>query len=141
MSRSNKEGNWLDRGGPPEPVIVRVLAYYLGIDPSTAASALDEHATAIHGMVLADATEVQLVNYLKRVESESPLPPPVHGRRAAAVSLWHIVKAASLRDELGRLQVRWRAEHAGTQEPLSTWLAERIARGAGSGPHDADGDI
>lgn len=137
MSRSSKDGNWLDRGDPPDPALVRVLAFYLGLDPATVGATLDEHATAIYGMVIADANELQVVSYLKRVEAASPLPPPERGRRAAAVSLWHIAKAASLRDELHQLKARWRAEHPGPTEPLSDWLAERILNAPGDG-RDAD---
>jgi hypothetical protein len=137
MSRSNNDGNWLDRDEAADPTLIRVLAFYLGLDPATVGTTLDEHATAIYGMVIADANELQVVSYLKRIEAKSPLPPPVRGRRAAAVALWHVAKAASLRDELNRLKARWREEHPGPSEPLSEWLAERILRAPGGG-HDAD---
>lgn len=127
-------GDWLERGGPPEPIIVRVLAYYLGVEYDTVGATLDDHARAIRGLVDAGATEVQLAGYLKCVETDSTLPPPTHGRRAAAVSLWHIVRAAWFRDQFNALRERWRIEHPEAQPPLAEWLAARILEA----PDDSD---
>jgi hypothetical protein len=124
-----KSSNWIDRGEPPEPTVTRVLSSYLELEPQTNEASLREYAGAVRGMAEADATEVNIAGYLRSLESTHlAAEHPARHRRAVAIALWHIVKAAEVRDRAIRLV----AEHAGTpsaaQVPLSTWLAERLLR-------------
>ena len=96
--------NWVDRGQPPEPELTRVLAYYVGQDPTTADVKLRTHCDAIRGMVEADSTEVHLAGYLKEVEKAFGVSEEQgRRRRAAAIALWHIAKCAELRERARRL--------------------------------------
>jgi hypothetical protein len=109
-----KASNWVDRGEPPEATLTRVLSSYLELEPSANEARLREYAGAVRGMAL-ESTHLAAEH-------------PARHRRAAAIALWHIVKAAEVRDRAIRLV----AEHAATPDaahvPLSTWLAERLLR-------------
>jgi hypothetical protein len=135
MSRSPGQ-NWIERGMSPETVMCRVLAVFVGHDPAKPPVELEHNARTIRAMAEADASEVQIVSYLKdiqrrfgRLEEPGPIT-----RRTAAVCLWHIAKVAELHEQLVRLRAQVASET--TQEPLSEWLAERIIRG----PYGADAE-
>jgi hypothetical protein len=132
---NTKASNWVDRGERPEPTLMRVLASYLELDPAANEERLREYAAAVRGMAEADATEVHIAGYLRTLESTHlGAEHQARQRRGAAIALWHIAKAAEVRDRALRLV----AEHASTpgaaQVPLSTWLAERLLR---DDPRDA----
>jgi hypothetical protein len=95
--------NWVDRGQAPEPELSRVLEHYLR--PALLPPArLREHVLAIRGLAEADATEVHVAGYLKRLEGELDLPAEAsRPRRAVAIAMWHIVKCAEVRDRARRL--------------------------------------
>ena len=96
--------NWVDRGQSPEPELTRVLASYLGQDPREPDPKLRPHIAAVRGMVEADATEVQVAGYLKEVEQAFEVREGEgRQRRTVAISLWHIVKCAELRERARRL--------------------------------------
>ena len=123
---NTKASNWVDRGEPPEPTLTRVLASYLQLEPSANEARLREYAGAVRGMAEADATEVNIAGYLRTLES-THLATARH-RRAAAIALWHIAKAAEVRDRAIRLVAEHAASPGAAQVPLSTWLAERLLR-------------
>jgi hypothetical protein len=130
-----KASNWVDRGEPPEPTLRRVLASYLELEPSAFEPQLGEYAAALRGMAEADATEVQLAGYLRSLEAKHlAAEHPARHRRAVAIALWHVVKAAEVRDRAMRLVEEYTAsEPSAARVPLSTWLAERL-RDEGPGP-------
>ncbi len=96
--------NWVDRGQPPEPELTRVLASYLGQDPTAPDPKLRGHVEAIRGMVEADSTEVHIASYLKDVERAfGVVEEDGRRRRSVAIALWHIAKCAELRERARRL--------------------------------------
>lgn len=128
-------GNWVDRGDPPGPVLARTLQHVLGRGHTLDDEALLRHAGIILDMVDADVSEVQVMGYLGDIQDEIGIPrSPGHERRLAAVSLWHIAKAALVRDRALRLL---ESAPPPEQPRLSEWLKERIL--AATGDDGADG--
>ena len=126
---NTKASNWVDRGESPEPTLTRVLASYLELEPSANAVRLQEYAGAVRGMAEADATEVNIAGYLRSLESiHLTAEHPARHRRGAAIALWHIAKAAEVRDRALRLVAEHEASPGAAHVPLSTWLAERLLR-------------
>jgi hypothetical protein len=137
----------VDRGAPPEPKVRQVLAHYLGRPDAEDAPWLAEHALALLGMVDADATEVDVGAYLRQVaRGLGRAPDEVAGARMAAVALWHVVKAARMRDLAeravrGELRCRRRqarcsgsASPSACSRPRSWRRTARSAPGRGSAP-------
>jgi hypothetical protein len=126
---NTKASNWVDRGEPPEPTLTRVLASYLELEPASNETRLREYAGAVRGMAEADATEVNIAGYLRTLEAAHlAAEHPARHRRAAAIALWHITKAAEVRDRALRLVAEHGSTPSAAQVPLSTWLAERLLR-------------
>jgi hypothetical protein len=124
---SRKAGNWVDRGEPAVPHLRRVLSYFFERDPITDREWLDEHANIIIGMVAADAAEVHVAGYLRSVVRETGAPQRVPlGARAAAVALWHMAKAALVRDFAERVLQGDVPVNAPTPDSFSHWVASRI---------------
>jgi hypothetical protein len=96
---SRRRLNWVDRLEPPEPEIARVLQRFLALDAERDAGAKAEYAHAIVQMVRANASEGEVANYLAYVQQQrgQPVTPPPM-RRYVAIALWHIAKAALVRD-------------------------------------------
>jgi hypothetical protein len=122
---ASKAGNWVDRGEPAEPVLRRILAFYFDRHDAADEPWLSEHATAIRGLVEADATEVHVASYLYRVLRELGLPSPPRGR-VTAIALWHVAKAAHVRDFAERVLRGEIPRPVSTSEPLAGWLAARL---------------
>src|SRR5262249_27195690 len=101
--------------------------YFFECDPLADQAWLDEHANTILAMVAADAGEVHIAGYLKSVVRETgwPTREPL-GARSAAVSLWHIAKAALVRDFAERVLQGEVPVNAETADSLSHWIATRI---------------
>jgi hypothetical protein len=126
---NTKASNWVDRGEPPEATLTRVLAYYLELEPLANEARLQEYAAAVRGMAEADATEVNIAGYLRTLElTHLAAEHPARHRRAAGIALWHIAKAAEVRDRALRLASEHAATPGAARVPLSTWLAERLLR-------------
>ena len=122
---SSKAGNWVDRGEPPEPKLRHILAFYFDRHAESDEPWLAEHATAIRGLVDADATEVHVATYLYRALRDLGLPAPPRGR-VTAIALWHVAKAALVRD-FAELVLRGEIPRpVPTPEPLSQWLIARL---------------
>ncbi|MGH7624430.1 MAG: hypothetical protein ACREOJ_03825 [Gemmatimonadaceae bacterium] len=124
---SKKANNWVDRGEPPGPTLERILAYLFDRHTPADRPWLEEHATAVLGLVAADATEVQVVGYLNVLARElgyarGTLP----GMRSAAIGLWHAAKAALVRDLAERVLRGEIPPNTPTAEPLGHWLAARL---------------
>ena len=124
---SRKSNNWVDRGFPADRTLARLLAHLFDRHAESDAPWLAEHATAIHGMVAAHATEVDVASYVRVVARREGLPegaPPC--ARMAAAALWHASKAALVRD-LAEQVIRGEIPpNDPTPEPLGRWLAERL---------------
>jgi hypothetical protein len=121
-----RAGNWIDRGEPAQPHLSRILVRFLELDPEDDATALAEHSETILAFVAADGSEVQLADYLANLQRRLGREvSPGRLRRYVAVALWHIAKAALLRDAVsGQPTEPATSEHT----PLSEWLAERLLR-------------
>lgn len=122
MVPNPRASNWLDRGEPAGPKLARTVHHFLGRDLPLPEEQLQSYATVVLGMVAADASEVQVASYLGHLEEQLDRPrSPARHRRLVAVALWHIAKAALLRDGTS-------AKPPEEQPPLSDWLRERILR-------------
>jgi len=124
---SRKAHNWVDRGEPAVPTLRRVLEYFFERHDPADQAWLEEHASIILGMVAADATEVHVAGYLRSVvrETGSPEREPL-GARTAAVGLWHIAKAALVRDFAERVLRGEIPVNAPTPDRFSHWIAQRL---------------
>jgi hypothetical protein len=113
---SRRRKNWVDRLDPPEPEIRRVLRRFLMLDPESDAEAEAQFANAIVGMVTAGSSEGDVANYLAYLQEQlgQPVTPPPM-RRYAAIGLWHIAKAALVRDAALR----------GDLVPVDSWRRDR----------------
>lgn len=122
-----KASNWVDRGDPPNPTLRRVLAHFFErFDPADEPW-LEEHALIVLGMVAADATEVHVAGYLRSVvrQTGAPTREPL-GARAVAVALWHVAKAALVRDFAERVLRGEVPVNAPTPDSFSHWVASRL---------------
>jgi len=124
---SRKASNWVDRGESPIPRLYRVLAHFFEKLDEADEPWLREHAQIILGMVAADATEVHVAGYLKSLVRETGSPARERIEfRPVAISLWHIAKAALVRDFAERVLKGEIPPNIPTDEPLGTWLAQRL---------------
>jgi len=124
---SRKAGNWVDRGESPNPVLRRVLGFFFERRDPADDPWLDVHAQNILGMVAADATENHVAGYLNSVVRKTGSPQRVPlGSRAAAVALWHIAKAALVRDFAERVLQGEVPVNQPTPDTLGHWLATRL---------------
>ena len=139
---SRKASNWVDRGEPPIPTLRRVLAFFFERHAPTDEPWLDEHATVILGMVAADATEVHIAGYLRSIvrESQAPAREPL-GARAAAVGLWHIAKAALVRDFAERVLQGEVPVNVPTPDSFSHWVASRLLTPEELARFEAEADL
>jgi hypothetical protein len=123
---STKASNWVDRGEHPVPKIQRTLMFFYDRHDAADAAWLREAAQTLVGMVEADSSEVLVAGYLKYVASAQAIEFPSRARLASA-AVWHIAKAALVRDAAERLLnsdlVHQRDR---VPQPLSAWLAERL---------------
>ena len=124
---SKKASNWVDRGEPALPTLRRVLAHFFERFTPEDQEWLDGHAQTILGMVAADATEVHIAGYLRGIVNEIGWPKrePL-GARPAAIGLWHIAKAALVRDFAERVLQGEVPVNTPTPDTLSHWLASRL---------------
>lgn len=106
----------------------RVLAHFLHYPPDSGEALLDEGVATILGMVDADASEVLVAGYIGTLEERVGRERSAGAeRRLVAIALWHIGKAARVREAAMRaLLDAHRAPPPPTAGPLSEWLAERL---------------
>lgn len=123
---SKTSGNWVDRGEQPVPEIQRTLTFFFDRHGVADAVWLREAAQTLVGMVDADASEILVAGYLKHVARTQGIEFPPHAR-LASVAVWHIAKAALVRDAAVRLlNSKLVHEPDRVPPPLSVWLAERL---------------
>jgi hypothetical protein len=119
MSRKNAS-NWVDRFEPIEPTLSRILGRPLGVDAGD--PRLVEHALTIRGLVEADATEVHVAAYVRRLFPSFDLPEPdASTSRTLGIALWHVAKVGLVRDRAER-----RAAELASQLPPEPPLAESL---------------
>lgn len=123
---NRKASNWVDRGEPPHPAIERVLGRLLDRNPETDSTWFREQSETIVGMVAADATEVHVAGFLRTLFTEASPPRDATTIRAAAISVWHIAKAALVRDFAERVLRGEVPVNEPTPDSLSHWLATRL---------------
>jgi hypothetical protein len=124
---SRKASNWVDRGEPALPTLRRVLAHFFDRHDPADHEWLEQQANTILGMVAADATEVHIAGYLRSVVRETGWPnrEPL-GARPAAIGLWHIGKAALVRDFAERVLQGEIPVNEPTPDRFSHWVAQRL---------------
>lgn len=123
---STKASNWVDRGERSVPQVQRTLTFFFDRHDVADEAWLCEAAQTLVGMVEADASEVLVAGYLKHVAREQSIEFPPRAR-LASVAVWHIAKAALVRDAAVRL-LNSELVHQPDRAPprLSTWLAQRL---------------
>lgn len=124
---SRHASNWVDRGEAPTRTLRRVLAYFFVRQDPAFEAWLDEQALIIVGMVAADATEIHVAGYLKSVVRDigGPSREPL-GARETAISLWHIAKAALVRDFAERVLRGEIPANEPDPDSFSHWVASRL---------------
>ena len=124
---SKKASNWVDRGEAPHSTIERVLGRLLQQNPAHSRVWFREQAEIIVGMVAADATEVHLVGYLRTLfPYDEQQARDSSDFRTTAIALWHIAKAALVRDFAERVLRGDVPPNEPTPDRLGHWLATRI---------------
>jgi hypothetical protein len=127
---SSKAINWVDRGESPIPTMRRVLDHFLDHDRAADVDWLDEQANIVAGMVAADASEGQVAGYLRSVAGAhggaSGGTRDVGVARTVAIALWHIAKAALVRDFAERVLQGEVPENAPTPDSFGHWVASRL---------------
>ena len=123
---SKHASNWVDRGGRPAPEVQRTLAFFFDRHGVIDAVWLKDASLTIVGMVEADASDVLIAGYLKHLAREQGIEFPARAR-LTSVAVWHIAKAALVRDAAVRLL---NSDLVNQRDlvlpPLSAWLAERL---------------
>jgi hypothetical protein len=124
---SKKASNWVDRGEPPHATLRRVLAHFFERRAPEDQAWLNEQAEIVLGMVAADATEIHIAGYLRSVvrETGTPTREPLEAR-STAISLWHIGKAALVRDFAERVLRGEVPVNQPTPDTFSHWIATRL---------------
>ncbi len=123
---SSKASNWVDRGESPHRTIERVLARFLDRNPASDPAWFRQQSGTIVGMVAADATEVHVAGFLRTLlTAESPSRDST-STRAAAIAVWHIAKAALVRDFAERVLRGDVPINEPSRDSLSHWLAARL---------------
>lgn len=121
---SKKASNWVDRGEPAIPRMRQLLAFLFGRRDAGDVPWLEEHAQIILGMVAADATDVHIRGYLRSLEREGE---SLSGdARVYAIALWHVGKAALVRDFAERVLSGEIPVNAPTADRFSQWVASRL---------------
>ncbi len=122
---NSKASNWVARGEPPVPVMQRVLKFFFNRHDSADQGWLVAASEDVLGMVAADATDIQIAGYLKHVAAQQSLEFPPKAR-LTSIALWHIGKAALVRDAATRLLNSDLVGQSGEQPKLSEWLPLRL---------------
>ena len=123
---SKKASNWVDRGEPPHPTIERVLGRFLDRNPTSDPRWFRGQSELIVGMVAADASEVHVAGFLASLLTSTSPQRDSPSIRAAAIAVWHVAKAALVRDLAERVLRGDVPPNDPTPDTLSHWLAARL---------------
>jgi hypothetical protein len=121
---SKKASSWVDRGEPAVPRMCQLLAFLFGRRDVGDAPWLEEHAQIILGMVAADSTDVHIRGYLRSLEREGAS--MTGDARVYAIALWHVGKAALVRDFAERVLRGEIPVNAPTKDRFSHWIASKL---------------
>ncbi|MCR4331407.1 MAG: hypothetical protein NUV34_01670 [Sulfuricaulis sp.] len=103
----------------------RVLAFFYERHDDFATPWLNRAAEDVLGMVAAEATDIQIAGYLKSVAHSQGIAFPPKAR-LTSIALWHIAKAALVRDAATALLNSDLGSQPQQPPPLSDWLASRL---------------
>ncbi len=103
----------------------RVLEFFYDRHEEPDAAWLRRTAEDVLRLVAADATDIQIAGYLKSVARAQAIEFPPKAR-LTSIALWHIAKAALVRDAATALLNSDLAAGEGTPPPPSEWLASRL---------------
>ena len=121
--------NWVDRGEPAGPKVASVVRHLLGFDVPVTDEQLAEYAETLLGMVAADASEIDVASYVGHIEERHGRPrSDAKQRRLRAIAIWHIAKAAMVRDRAMRLLEMPDAAPPDSLLTLEDVLAARLVR-------------
>jgi hypothetical protein len=124
---SKKASNWVDRGEAPHATIERILGRLLQQNPAHNHVWFREQAEIVVGMVAADASEVHLVGYLRTLlPYDEQQARDSTDLRIRAIALWHVAKAALVRDFAERVLRGDVPPNEPTPDRLGHWLATRL---------------
>ena len=124
---SKKASNWVDRGEPANRTVRRILAHYLQRLDEADEAYLDEHANTMIGMVDADATEVNLAEYLLALKRDAgEMERDARTARMVAIGVWHAAKAALVRDFAERVLRGDVPSIEPTPDSFSHWVASKL---------------
>ena len=123
---SKKASNCVDRGEQPHATVERVLSRFLGQNPAERPAWFREQSEIIVGMVAADAGEVHVAGFLRTLLTANSPPRDSDAIRAAAIAVWHVAKAALVRDFAERIFRGEIPSNEPTPDSLSHWLAARL---------------
>jgi len=136
---SSKASNWVDRGASPLPVMRRMLEFFFERHGPEDQAWLARAAEDVFGMVAADATDIQIAGYLKSVARSQAIEFPPKAR-LHSIALWHIAKAALVRDAATLLLNSDLAAHVAEAPSLDEWLASRLLSPVELAAYRAEGD-
>ena len=121
---ARQASNWVDRGEPALPRLCQLLGLLYDRREPEDLAWREEHATIVMGMIGADVTESQLRAYLRTL---APSGTSIAGDTLVyAIALWHVGKAALVRDGAERLLGGLSPANTHTHERLSDWMAPRL---------------
>ncbi|MCC6929491.1 MAG: hypothetical protein IT359_10920 [Gemmatimonadaceae bacterium] len=123
---SRKASNWVDRGEAPHAPLERVLGRLLDRAPHGTPEWLRAQSQTIVGMVAADASEVHVAGFLRTLLAGDAPPHDDAALRTTAIAVWHIAKAALVRDVAERVLRGEMPVAQPTPDSLSHWLAARL---------------
>lgn len=135
---SSRASNWVDRGAPAVPVMQRVLAFFFDRHGEADQAWLQAAAQSVFGMVEADASDVQVAGFLKSVAREQAIEFPMRAR-ITSIALWHIAKAALVRDVAERVINSDLSARPDQPPPLAKWLAQRLLTPAELAEYEVEG--
>lgn len=136
---SRNAGNWVDRGASPLPLMHRTLEFFFERHGPEDSEWLRRAAEDVYGMVAADATDIQVAGYLKSVARSQGIEFPPKAR-LHSITLWHIAKAALVRDAATLLLNSDLAAHVVDAPPLDEWLASRLLSPVELAAYRAEGE-
>lgn len=136
---SKQAGNWVDRGASALPVMQRCLEFFFERHDPADQAWLRRAAEDVYGMVAADATDIQIAGYLKSVARSQGLEFPPKAR-LHSIALWHMAKAALVRDAATLLLNSDLAAHVTDAPTLDEWLASRLLTPVELAAYRTEGD-
>ena len=124
---SKKASNWVDRGDPANPTIERILGRFLDRNPADELEWFHEESRILAGMVEADATEVHVARYIRTLLGDPPSPDRDGASiRLAGIAIWHVAKAALVRDFAERVLQGEVPVNEPTPDSVGHWIASRL---------------